>query len=75
MMADLPAACLQIFDSPFAHSGIEYFGSFYVERKSTTKRCGCVFTCKTTQAVHIMMAAVMKTHCFIPALQRFISRR
>ena len=76
MMADLPAARLQIFDPLFTHSGVDYFGPFHGKQgRSTVKRYGCVFTCMTTRAVHIEMAADMSSDCFLNTLRRFISRR
>ena len=58
MMADLPAARLHIFDPPFTHSGSDYFGPFHVKQgRSIVKTYWCVFTCMTTRAVHIQMAA------------------
>ena len=76
MMADLPAARLQIFDPPFTHASVDYFGPFHGKQgRSTVKRYGCVFTCMTTRAVHIEMAADMTTDCFLNASRRFISQR
>ena len=58
MMADLPAACLQIFDPALNHSGVDYFGPFHVKQERiTVKRYGCVFTYMTARAVHIEIAA------------------
>ena len=69
MMANLQAARLQNFDPPFTHSGVDCFGPFHVKQgRSTFKRYGCVFTCMTTRAVHIEMAADMTTDCFFNPL-------
>ena len=74
-MADLPAARLQIFKPPFAHTGVDYFGPFLTKRgKSHVKRYGCLFTRLTTRAVHIEMAADLTTDS-LNALRRFVARR
>ena len=76
VMANLPSARLQIFDPPFTHSGVDYFGPFQVKQgRSTVKRYGCVFTCMTTRAVHLELVTDMTTDCFVNALRRFVARR
>ena len=70
VMADLPSARLQIFDPPFTHSGVDYFGPFQVKQgRSTVKRYMCVFTCMTTRAVHLELATDMTTDCFLNACE------
>ena len=76
IMADLPPARLKMFESPFAHTGVDYFGPFVVkQRRSDVKRYGCIFTCMTTRAVHLEVAPDLTTSAFINALQRFVARR
>ena len=76
VMADLPAARLQIFEPPFAHNGVDYFGPFLTKRgRSHVKRYGCLFTCLTTLAVHIEMAADLTTDLFLNALRRFVEEK
>jgi len=76
VMANLPAARLQIFDPPFAHTDVDYFGPFYIKQgRSTIKRYECVFTCMTTRAIHIEMAKDLTTDCFLNAFRRFVARR
>ena len=76
IMAELPFARLQTNEAPFAQTGVDYFGPFMVrQRRSTIKRYGCLFTCLTTRAVHLEMAADLSTSFFINTLRRFIARR
>ena len=61
LMADLPDARLQIFEPPFAHSGVDYFGPYLVKQgRSTIKRYGCVFTCFDNGANFVGAARVLK---------------
>ena len=76
LMADLPESRLQSNSPPFSYIGVDYFGPFFVKQgRSKTKRYGCIFSCLTTRAVHIEVAADLSTDSFINALRRFISRR
>ena len=76
LMAELPFSRLQIDTHPFAYCGVDYFGPLIVRHKrSEIKRYGCLFTCLTTRAVHIEVAADLSTDAFINALRRFMSRR
>ena len=76
IMADLPPARLQMFETPFSHTGVDYFGPFLIkQRRSEVKRYGCIFTCMTTRGVHLEVAPDMTTSTFINALRRFIARR
>ena len=43
------------------------------ERRNTLKRCGALFTCLGSRAIHIKMTKSMDTDSFIPALQPFIA--
>ena len=75
-MAELPFARLQTNEAPFSQTGVDYFGPFMVrQRRSTIKRYGCLFTCLTTRAVHLEMAADLSTSSFINTLRTFIARR
>ena len=75
MMSDLPperAECLP----PFTFCGMDVFGPFIVkERRSELKRYGVIFTCLTTQAVHLEMAYSLSTDSFIQTLRKFIAIR
>ena len=75
-MADLPKARLQMFQTPFAHTGIDYFGPYVIrQRRNDVKRYGCIFTCMTTRAVHLEVAPDLTTSAFINAPRRFVARR
>ena len=76
IMADLPPARLQMFQPPFSHTGVDYFGPFLVrQRMSEVKRYGCIFTCLTVRAVYLEVAPDLTTTSFINALRRFVARR
>ena len=76
MMSDLPLARLQVNESPFTHTGVDYFGPIMVkQRRSELKRYGCIMTCMTTRAIHLEVAPDLTTSSFLNALRRFISRR
>ena len=75
-MADLPPCRLQMFETPFAHTGVDYFGPFLVkQRRSEIKRYGCIFTCMTTRAIHLEVAPDLTVSSFLNAFRRFVSRR
>lgn len=75
-MADLPRDRVLPDDPPFTNCGVDYFGPFEIKRgRSTVKRYGVIFTCLTTRAIHLEMAASLDTDSFIHALRRFIARR
>ena len=44
-------------------------------REIICKRCGALFTCSASHAIHIEVADTMETDSFIQALRRFICRR
>ena len=75
-MADLPPARLKVYDPPFSHVGVDYFGPFLTKMKrSEVKRYGCLFTCMTTRAIHLEMAQDLAMSSFINALRRFVAGR
>ena len=70
IMAELPFARLQINEAPFSQTCVDFFGPFMVrQRRSTIKRYGCLFTCRTTRAVHLEVAADLSTSSFINTLR------
>ena len=77
-MSDLPKARSAMFDPPFTHKGVGYFGPITIKKgkrtrpsTGTDKRYGVVFTCLTYRAIHLELAGDLSTDCFIMALQRF----
>ena len=61
---------------PFANTGVDYFGPFYVTiRRTTEKRWGFLFTCLTTRAVHVEIVTSKDTSSCIMVVERFVSRR
>ena len=76
IMADLPAARLQVGQPPFFHTGVDLFGPFLVKQgRSVVKRHGCIFTCMAMRAVHLEVVHSLSADSFISALRRFIGRR
>ncbi|GAA53269.1 hypothetical protein CLF_109917 [Clonorchis sinensis] len=76
LIAPLPLAKVERGWRCFSDVGIDYFGPVLTKRgRSMEKRCGCLFTCLQTGAVHIELVHSMSTDSFIMALMRFIARR
>ncbi len=76
MMADLPRKRLGYRQPAFAFTGPDYFGPLFVTiRRSVEKRCGFLFTCLTTRAVHLEVVTSLDTSACVMAIQRFVSRR
>ena len=74
-MADLPAERVAI-EPAFTHTGMDYFGPFYVKQnRSQVKRYGVIFTCLSVRAVHIEVAEDLSADSFLCALRRFKARR
>ena len=82
IMSNLPEARLTINQTPFTNTRTDYFGPLTIKQgrrtrstDGTSKRCGAIFTCLTTRAVHIELVGNLSTDNFKLALRRFISRR
>lgn len=76
IMAQLPAPRLEGGNPVFHFTGVDYFGPIKIKiGRQIHKRYGALFTCLTTRAVHIEIAASESTDSFIMALRRFIARR
>ncbi|XP_070170934.1 uncharacterized protein [Polyergus mexicanus] len=66
--------------SPFANTGIDYCGPFYIKEKKYRNRNKikvyvCVFVCMAVKAVHLEVVSDLTTDGFLAALRRFIARR
>ncbi|XP_018376357.1 PREDICTED: uncharacterized protein LOC108769714 [Trachymyrmex cornetzi] len=65
---------------PFANTGIDFCGPFYVKEKkhrnrNRVKTYVCVFICMVVKAVHLEVVSDLTTDGFLAALRRFVSRR
>ena len=78
IMSPLPEERLQP-SPPFYTTGVDYFGPFQVKgevQKRTRGKCyGIIFTCFSSRAVHLDIAADYSTDAFLQALRRFTSIR
>ena len=75
-MANLPASRVNIDEAPFAHVGVDFFDLLLVKQlRCQTNRYGCLFTCLTTRAIHLEVAANLSKLSFINAMRRFVARR
>ena len=75
-MADLPLCRLAYGLRAFTHTGLDYFGPMMVKiGRRREKRWGALFTCMTTRAVHLEIAATLTASSTIMAIQRLAARR
>ena len=75
-MVDLPPQRCQPGQHPLTTVEVDLFGPFnIVQGRSTIKRYGCVYTCFSTQAIHLEVLSNMETDAFINGLVRFVARR
>lgn len=73
---DHPRMRLAHHRRPFTYTGVDYFGPISVTvGRNTQKRYVALFTCLTTRAVHLEIAASLTTDSAVMALRRFIARR
>lgn len=76
VMSDLLRERLIPYHHPFTHTGMDFFGPFYVRRgRSAVKVYGCIFVCYNSRAVHVEDVSSLETDSFILALRYFISVR
>ena len=73
-MGDLPDARLAAEQPPFTCTAVDYFGPFDIGygRGRTIKRWGVLFTCLTTRAVYLDVAASLSADDFLLTFRRFI---
>ncbi|CAB3230674.1 unnamed protein product [Arctia plantaginis] len=75
-MGDLPLVRLTTTRRAFVNCGIDYFGPMEITiGRRREKRWGVLFTCLTTRAVHLELAASLSSDSAILALRRLIARR
>lgn len=73
---DLPKERLRVGEPPFSNTAIDYFGPMTVTvGRRHEKRWGALFTCLTTRAVHLELAANLSSDSMILALRRMAARR
>jgi len=77
IMAPLPDVRLVTSLRCFAHCGVDFAGPFVVKltRKVNAKRYLCLFTCASSQAVHLEIAFSLDTASFLNAFSRMVRRR
>ena len=76
IMSDLPKEKLTYQSPPFANTGVDYFGPFYVTvRRTTEKNWGSVYAGLTTRAFHVEIFTSMDTSSCVMGVERFVSRR
>ncbi|XP_072932283.1 uncharacterized protein [Epargyreus clarus] len=73
---DLPRERLAHNQPPFTCAAVDYFGPMHVTiGRRREKRWGALFTCLTTRAIHLELAASLSTSSMIMALRRMAARR
>ena len=76
LMADLPDSRLQTYTHLFVSTGLDYCEPILIRQKhSQVKKYECIFTCLTTKAVRLVLAAGLSTDSVLNVLRRFLSRR
>ena len=64
-------------DPPFSHTGVDFVGPLYVrspdESTSSMKIYICLFTCASTQAVHLELVVDLNVSSFLLAFCQFTS--
>lgn len=73
---DLPAERLQHYQPAFTCTGVDYFGPINITiGRRVEKRWVALYTCLTTRAVHLEIAASLSADSMILTLRRMIARR
>lgn len=77
VMAPLPDCRLGHDMRAFACCGVDFAGPYLtkVTSRTTAKRYLCLFTCMSTRAVHLEMAADLTADAFLLAFSRMVARR
>lgn len=76
LMGALPPPRLMHHLRPFTHCGLDYFGPMTITvGRRHEKRYGAIFTCLSTRAIHLELAASLTADSAIMALQRMTARR
>jgi len=72
LMAKFPSYRLKPFPPPFMYTSCDYFGPIKVQigRNKTVKRCGVLFTCLNSRAIHCERATDASTMEFSQVLRR-----
>jgi len=78
-MGNLPAVRVRAA-IPFAHTGIDFCGLFFIKEKKYRNRGRvkiyvCIFVCLSVKALHLEIVSDLTSEGFIAALRRFASRR
>ena len=76
LMGNLPKERIAVF-KPATHTGVDCFGPVTIKQykrtrtsnNKQTKRCGVLFTCLTTRAVHLELSIDMTTDSFLMTLR------
>ncbi|XP_063616322.1 uncharacterized protein LOC134789659 [Cydia splendana] len=76
-VGDLPPERLQANQPPFTAAAVDLFGPMQITigRRRREKRWGVLYTCLTTRAVHLELAASLSASSMILSLRRMIARR
>lgn len=75
-VGDLPKERLLAYQPPFTATAIDLFGPMHITiGRRREKRWGVLFTCLTTRAVHLELAASLSASSTILALRRMMARR
>lgn len=75
-MADLPEHRVTPDLPPFSHVGIDYFGPLEVKKgQFLEKHWGVIFTCLSSQAIHLEVVSKLDTDSCINAIWQFLCQR
>ncbi|XP_063540079.1 uncharacterized protein LOC134749105 [Cydia strobilella] len=75
-VGDLPPERLQANQPPFTAAAVDLFGPMNITiGRRREKRWGVLYTCLTTRAVHLELAASLSASSMILSLRRMIARR